>query len=109
MRRIRKFPTKGKAKILGKAFIDSQFNYVPLLWITFVGKLLKIEKILRKTLKVNYESNNTYDNLLLQGISHLIALRLMSKKNNNIQVKSSYKFVSVIDSSDHCQNKFSPL
>ena len=67
MRRIRKFPTKGKAKILGKAFIDSQFNYVPLLWITFVGKLLKIEKILHKTLNVNYESNDTYDNLLLQG------------------------------------------
>ena len=67
MRRIRKFPTKGKTKILGKAFIDSQFNYVPLLWITFLGKLLKIEKILHKILKVNYESSDTYDNLLLQG------------------------------------------
>ena len=28
---------------------------------------MKIEKILHKTLNVNYESNDTYDNLLLQG------------------------------------------
>ena len=40
LRRIRMFPTKGKAKILGKAFIDSQFNYVPLLWM-FCRKILK--------------------------------------------------------------------
>ena len=39
-RRIRKFLTKEKAKILGKEFIDSQFNYVPLLWM-FCWKTLK--------------------------------------------------------------------
>ena len=32
LRHIRKFLTIEKAKILGNAFIDSQFNYVPLLW-----------------------------------------------------------------------------
>ena len=31
LRRIRKFLTIEKAKILGNAFIDSQFNYAPLL------------------------------------------------------------------------------
>ena len=68
MRRIRKFLTIENAKILGNAFIDSQFNYVPLLWM-FCRKTLysKIEKIHRKTLKVIYESNDTYDNLLLQS------------------------------------------
>ena len=68
LRRIRKFLTIEKAKILGNAFIDSQFNYPPLLWV-FCRKTLysKIEKIHHKTLKVIYESNDTYDNLLLQG------------------------------------------
>ena len=52
--------------MLGNAFIDSQFNYAPLLWM-FCRKTLysKIEKIHHKTLKVIYESNDTYDNLLL--------------------------------------------
>ena len=67
MRRIRKFLTIEKAKILDNAFKNSQFNYAPLLWI-FCRKSLysKIEKIHHKTLKVIYESNGTYDNLLLQ-------------------------------------------
>ena len=33
LRRIKKFLTIEKAKILGNAFIDSQFNYAPLLWM----------------------------------------------------------------------------
>ena len=33
LRRIRKFVTIEKAKILSNAFIDSQFNYAPLLWM----------------------------------------------------------------------------
>ena len=62
MRRIRKFLTIEKAEILGNVFIDSQFNYAPLLWM-FSRKSLysKIEKILHKTLKAIYESNDTYD------------------------------------------------
>ena len=68
LRCIRKFLTTEKAKILGNAFIDSQFNYAPLLWM-FCRKTLysKIEKIHHKTLKVIYESNDTYENLLLQS------------------------------------------
>ena len=66
LRRIRKLIEK--TKILGNAYIDSQFNYAPLLWM-FCRKTLysKIEKIHHKTLKVIYESNDTYDNLLLQS------------------------------------------
>ena len=62
-RRIRKFLTTEKGKILGNGFIDSQFNYAPLPW-KFSGKTRysKIEKIHHKTLKVFYESNDTYDN-----------------------------------------------
>ena len=52
LRRIRKFLTIEKAKMLGNAFIDSQFNYAPLLWM-FCRKTLysKIEKIHHRTLK----------------------------------------------------------
>ena len=68
LRRIRTFLTIEKAKMLSNAFTDSQFNYAPLLW-TFCRKTSysKIEKIHHKTLKVIYESNDTYENLLLQS------------------------------------------
>ena len=68
LRPIRRFLTIEKAKILGNLFIDSQFNYAPLLWM-FCRKTLypKIEKIHHKTLKVIYDSNDTYDNLFLQS------------------------------------------
>ena len=51
LRCIRKFLTIEKAKILGNAFIDSQFSYAPLIWM-FCRKTLysKIEKIHHKTI-----------------------------------------------------------
>ena len=51
-RRIRKFLTIEKAKILGNAFIDFQFNYAPLMWM-FCRKTLysKIEKNSSKDFK----------------------------------------------------------
>ena len=56
-----------KGKILGNAFINSPLKHALLLCI-FYQKVLywKIEKIHYKTLKVFYESNDIYDNLLLQ-------------------------------------------
>ena len=33
LRRIRKYLSLEKAKMLGNAFVDSQFNYAPLLWM----------------------------------------------------------------------------
>ena len=57
-----------KAKILGNAFIDSQFNYAPFLWM-FCRKPLhsKIGKIHHKTCGVIYELCDIYDDLLLQS------------------------------------------
>ena len=54
--------------MLGNAFKVSQFNYTPLLWM-FCKKTFYsiIEKIHHKTLKVIYESSDTYENLLLQS------------------------------------------
>ena len=70
LRRIRKFLTIEKAKILGNAFIDSQFNYAPLIWM-FCRKTLysKIEKIHHRTLKVVYGIDDSYKNLLLSSNS----------------------------------------
>ena len=46
LRRIRKFLTVEKARILANAFINSQFNYAPLIWMfaskTAINKILKI-------------------------------------------------------------------
>ena len=54
--------------MLRKAFIDSQFNYAPLLWIVCRKTLYsKIEKTHHKTLSMNQMSNDTYDKLLLQS------------------------------------------
>ena len=55
LRRIRKHLTIEKPKILGNAFIDSQFNYAPLRWMLCRKTLyFKIEKNHQRTLKVVY-------------------------------------------------------
>ena len=47
------------------SYIDSQFNYAPLIWM-FCHKTtyLKMQKIHHKTLKVIYQSDASYDDLL---------------------------------------------
>jgi len=54
--------------VLGNAFINSHFNYAPLIWM-FCRKTSynKIEKIHHKTLKVIYKSDDLYDDLLLRN------------------------------------------
>ena len=66
--RIRKYLTIENVKILGKAFIDSRFNYAPLIWM-FCRKTLysKIEKFNHGTLKVVYGIDDSYNNLLLSS------------------------------------------
>ena len=68
--RIRKYLTLDKAILLGNTFINSQFNYAPLIWM-FCRKTLyhKIEKIHHRTLKVIYQSEESYENLLLESNS----------------------------------------
>ena len=65
LRQIRKYLTLDKAKLLGNAFIDSQFNYAPLIWM-FCHKstYLKMQKIYHKSLIVIYQSDISCDDLL---------------------------------------------
>ena len=60
---IRKYLPLDKAILLGNTFINSQFNYAPLIWM-FCRKTLyhKIEKI-HRTLKVIFQSEQSYENL----------------------------------------------
>ena len=52
LRRVRKYLTTEKTKLLYNAFINSQFNYPSMIWMFCRKKgYLKIEKIQYKTLK----------------------------------------------------------
>ena len=65
LRRIRKYLSLEKAKLLCNAFINSQFNCAPLVWMFCRKKqYLKIQNIHHKALKVVYNSNKNYDELL---------------------------------------------
>ena len=66
LRRICNFLTVEKAKMLTNAFINSQFNYAPLVWM-FAGKpsINKICKIHHRTLQVIHNDyQKSYDELL---------------------------------------------
>ena len=55
LRQIRKYLSLEKTKMLGNAFIDSQFNYAALIWMFCrKGLYLKMQKVHHKTLKVIY-------------------------------------------------------
>lgn len=77
LRRIRKYLTVDKAKLLCNAFINSQFNYAPLIWM-FCRKTEynKIRKIHHKALKIVYESDGEYEELL--------------QKSNNISIHQKH-------------------
>ena len=65
LRRVRKYLSLEKAKTLSNAIIDSQFNYAPLIWTFYrKGLYLKMQKIYHKTLKVIYQFNKIYEELL---------------------------------------------
>ena len=68
LRRIRKYLTTDKAKLLYNAFINSQFNYASIIWM-FCHKqnYLKSEKIQYQALKIVYNSNESYEKLLLRN------------------------------------------
>ena len=77
--RIRKYLTLDKAILLGNTFINSQLNYARIIWM-FCRKTLyhKIEKNHHRTLKVIYQSEESYQNLLLESNSVSIHQRHMS-------------------------------
>ena len=83
--------------MLANAFIDSQFNYAPLVWV-FSGKTLsnKISKIHHRTLQVVYnEYNKSYGELL--------------QLNNNVSINQrhmQYLALEVFKSLRHLNREF---
>ena len=68
LRRIRKYLTVEKTKLLYNAFINSQFNYASVIWMFCRKKdYLKIEKIQYKALKIIYNSSKSYEELLTRS------------------------------------------
>ena len=66
--RIKKYLTIEKAKLLVNAFINSQFNYAPLIWVfankSSIDKILKRhERTLQTVYDVYDESLNRSDNI----------------------------------------------
>ena len=68
MQRIRKDLTPDKAKVLYNAFIISQFSYASIIWM-FCRKTdyLKMEKIQYKALEIVFNSNESFEDLLLHS------------------------------------------
>ena len=68
LRRITKYLTPVKVRLLYNAFINSQFNYASVIWMFCRKKdYLKIEKIQYKALKIIYNSNESYEALLTRN------------------------------------------
>ena len=97
LRRITGHLTAEMARILANAFIDSQFNYAPLIWM-FAGKTLinKICKIHHRTLQMDYnEYNKSYEELL--------------QLNNNVSIHQrhlQYLALEVFKSLTHLNPEF---
>ena len=64
LRRIKKYLTLEKAKLLYNVFINSQLNYASVIWMFCCKKdYLTIEKIQHKVLKIIYNSSESYEDL----------------------------------------------
>ena len=91
--RIAKYMDSQKLRIIMKAFIESQFNYCPLIWM-FHSRVLnnKINRLHERALRIVYKNSHlTFEELLLQdksfSIHHRNLQRLateMFKIKNNI-------------------------
>ena len=68
LRRIRKYLTPDKAKVLCNVFIKSQFSYASIIWM-FCRKMdyLKMEKIRYKALRIVFDSNESLEDLFLHS------------------------------------------
>ena len=64
--RISKYMSIEKLKLLMKTFIESQFNYCPLIWMFHSRKMQKrINKLHERALRVVYKDENlTFEQLL---------------------------------------------
>ena len=93
LRRIRKYVTLEKAKLLYNIFTNSQFNYASVIWMFFRKKdYLKIEKIQYKALKIIYNSSESCEELLTH--SNEVSIH---QKHLHALATEIYNFYSLAD------------
>ena len=68
MRRIKKYLTPDKVKVLCNVFVNSRFSYASIIWM-FCRKTgyLKLEKFQYKVLKIVFDSNEFFEDLILHS------------------------------------------
>ena len=92
LQRLTKIFTLQQRKTLMKSFIDSQFNYCPLIWLQHTRSLNnKINKLQERSLRIVYEDcTSSFDNLLKKDKNKTIhqknieklAIQMYKIKNN---------------------------
>ena len=102
LRRIRKYLTLEKSKLLYNAFINNQFNYASIIWM-FCSKqdYLEVQKIHYQALKIVYNSNESYGELLIRNNE-------VSIHQKQLRTLATEIYKSLTDvSSDFMKNYFS--
>ena len=103
LKRIRKYLTNNKAKLLYIAFINNQFIYASIIWMLWhKQEYLKIEKMQYKALKVVYNSNESYDELLLRNKEVLI-------QQKQLRILATEVFKSLADVNPHFMKSYFTL
>ena len=79
--RIKKYLTQEKLRLIMKTFIESQFNYCPLIWMCHSRNLNhKINKLHERSLRLVYKNSNlTFEQLLEKDKSFTIHERNLQK------------------------------
>ena len=100
LRRIRKYLTLEKTKLLCNAFINSRFNYASVIWMFGRKKdYLKIEKIQYKALKIIYISSESYEELLTRSSE-------VSIHQKHLRALDTQKFKSLADINPDCMKPY---
>ena len=96
LRRIRKYLTAEKAKLLANAFINSQFTYAPLIWM-FAGKssIGKICKTFFRTLQIVY---NNYDKSYHELLNFSDDVSIHQKHFRFLAIEVYKSFISILSS-----------
>ena len=79
--RVSKYMTQEKLRVLLKSFIESQFNYCPLIWMCHSRELnIRINKLHERALRLVYkEKNLTFEQLLEKDNAFTIHERNLQK------------------------------
>ena len=111
--RISKFLSKDKLKLIMKTFIESQFNYCPLVWMCHSRVInSKINKLHERALRVVYKNNElTFQELLEMDNSFTIHDRNlqklateMYKVKNNLSPEPIQNLFKQVDNAENLRN-----